>query len=251
MVVPSLTVGAFVGILLSGGYLYFEVGRFATPQVPETLFDERREIFAYTAGLFVGVPFAIAYVLYVTSLSNGALPGTAISLAALVGGMEVAEWWLARSRYWGRTESFPFYALAFRAAVGGIIGLAAIAQYLGGASITASGVALALLQAGAILGLEVTGALLSIRRRPDSLRTSGGPLSGAIFGVFGFFLIGVGLLAGTVGAFAGAALALIGSVVVYRGLRPTLASIPPPTAGPKAPTPLKSGAYGRTRGGSP
>jgi hypothetical protein len=249
MVVPSLTIGAVIGIVLSGGFLYFEVGRFATPQVPETLFDERREIFAYTAGLFVGVPFAVAFVLYMVSLGAGALLATAVFLALLVGGMELAQWALARSAYWGRTESFPFYALGFRAAAGGIIGLAIVAQYLGGSTITADGTALVLLQAVAVVLLEVTGALLSVRAKAGGLRQGGGPLSGAIFGVFGFFLIGVGTLTGEVGAFAGAALAVVGSVLVYRGLRHELALIPPPTAGPAPqPRPLST-SYGRTKGG--
>jgi hypothetical protein len=58
VVVASLSLGAVAGVLLSAGFIWVEVGRYATPQVPETLFDERREIFAYTAGLFIGVPLA-------------------------------------------------------------------------------------------------------------------------------------------------------------------------------------------------
>jgi hypothetical protein len=101
-----------------------------------------------------------------------------------------------------------------------------------------------------VVALEVTGALLSIPPRPGGMRRGGGPLSGAVFGVFGFFLLGIGSVSGEIGAFAGAALAAIGSLVVYRGLRPSLATIPPPSAGlPAAPRPLTS-AYGRTKGGS-
>src|SRR5208283_3550709 len=75
MVVPSLTLGGLVGVALSGGFVYWEVGRYSTPQVPQTLFDERKEVTGYTVGLFVGVPLAVAYILFVDSMANGALPG--------------------------------------------------------------------------------------------------------------------------------------------------------------------------------
>jgi len=91
VVVASLSIGAVVGVLLSAAFVWVEIGRYATPQVPETLFDERREIFAYTAGLFVGIPFAIIYILYQFSMGNGALPGALIFLALLVGGIEIAQ----------------------------------------------------------------------------------------------------------------------------------------------------------------
>ena len=59
-----LSLGALVGVGLSGGFVWWEVGRFAVPQVPVSLFDERRELIAYTAGLFVGVPLAVAFLLF-------------------------------------------------------------------------------------------------------------------------------------------------------------------------------------------
>jgi hypothetical protein len=108
MVLPSLSIGAAVGVILSAGFVYVEVGRYATPQVPVTLFEERREIFAYTAGLFVGIPFAVVYLLYALAMVNGALPGALLFLGLLVGGTELAQWALLRSAYWGRTASSPF-----------------------------------------------------------------------------------------------------------------------------------------------
>jgi hypothetical protein len=251
LVAESLTLGAVVGVLLSAGFVWAEVGRFATPQVPETLFDERREIFAYTAGLFVGVPFAVLYILYALSMVNGALPGALLFLALLVGGTETAQWALLRSRYWGRSESGPFYALGFRAAVGGIIALAVVAQYLGGATLTADGVALALLTSASLVALEVTGALLSVPPKAGGARSRGGPLSGALFGLLGFLLLGFGALGGEESSFVGAALVVLVSLYLYRNLRPMLASIPAPSAGPpKEPLP-SSASYGRTRGGKP
>jgi len=247
VVVASLSIGAVVGVLLSAAFVWVEIGRYATPQVPETLFDERREIFAYTAGLFVGIPFAIIYILYQFSMGNGALPGALIFLALLVGGIELAQWGLLRSSYWGRSESAPFYALGFRAAIGGLIALGVVSGYLGGVTVTIDGIALAVLEATAIVGLEVAGALLSFRPKAGSGRTSGGPLAGAIFGVFGFFLLGLGPLGGEASAFLGAGIALSGAFLVYRRLRPTLSSIPPPSAGPPLESVTAPESYGRTK----
>jgi len=246
MVADALSVGALVGVLLSAGFVWWEVGRYATPQVPETLFDERREIFAYTAGLFVGVPLAVAYVFYDTSLVNGALPGALLFLAALVGGAEVAQWALLRSRYWGRDESGPFYALGLRAGIGGIVALAVVTQYLGVPAVTADGVALALLGAVAVLGLQIAGALLSIRPRPGGSRTRGGPIPGALFGVLGYFLLGVGALGGVSAAFLSVILVAAISAFLYRNLRSSLAVIPAPSRGTPIPG-AEAAAYGRTR----
>jgi hypothetical protein len=247
MVVPSLSIGAAVGVILSGAYVFYEVGRFATPQVPVTLFDERREIFAYTAGLFVGIPLAVAYLLYALALGNGALPGALLFLGLLILGTELAQWALLRSRYWGGTASGPFYALGFRAAIAGILALAIVAQYLSGSPVLAVGVALVLVQSVAILALEVTGALFSLPPGGPEGRTGGGILPSGIFSAVGFFLIGLGPYAGTAGAFGGALLALAGAAFLYRRFRVRLAFIPAPGA-LAPPEPLPEGAaYGRTR----
>ncbi len=245
-----LSLGALVGIGLSGGFVWWEVGRYATPQVPVTLFDERRELFGYTAGLFVGVPIAIAYVLFALSLSNGALPSALLFLGLLVGGTEVAQWALLRSRFWGRSDSGPFYALGYRAAIGGIVGLALVTQYLSVATATADGIALVVLDSTAVVALEVAGALLSLRGAPGSGQVGGGPASGAIFGAVGFFLLGLGPIGGEAAAFAGALVALFGAVLVYRRLRSILASVPAPSAGPPPPRSGTPPSYGRTDGGS-
>jgi hypothetical protein len=248
MVLPSLSIGAAVGVILSAAFVYVEVGRYATPQVPVTLFDERREIFAYTAGLFVGIPFAVVYLLYALSMSNGALPGALLFLLILVGGTELAQWALLRSVYWGRTSSSPFYALGFRSAIGGIISLAIVAQYLGGASLEVVGVLVVLLQAAAVVALEVTGALFSLPPGGPEGRTGGGPLPAGIFSAVGFFLLGLGPLAGEAGSIGGAGLALLGALFLYRRLRIRLSLIPAPGVGPKPEALPESAAYGRTKG---
>jgi hypothetical protein len=247
-----LTVGAVVGVLLSGGFVLIEIGRYATPQVPETLFDERREVFGYTAGLFVGIPLALALLFFLTSMANGAIPGALIWLVVLVAGTEVAQWALMRTRYWGQSESGPFYALGYRAGIGGIFALTVVAQYLSGTTILWAGVAVVVAQAFALLGLEVAGGLLSLPPSEPAGRRGGGPLPGAIFGAVGLFLVGLGPLAdpGTNGdptvALAAAVVALLGAALVYRRLRPILAAIPPPTAGGVAPAPPIPSTYGRT-----
>jgi hypothetical protein len=252
MVDLSLSIGGLVGVVLSGGFVYAEIGRFATPQVPETLFDERREVFAYTAGLFVGIPLAIAFLFFLDSMANGALPGALIFLAALVGGTEVAQWALLRAHYWGGTGSGPFYALGYRAGIGGIFGLAIVAQYLAGPVLTWDGVTLSVLESVAILTLEVAGALLSLPPSATEGRKGGGPVPGAIFGIVGFFLLGLGALSdvGTLGgeevAYGAALVALLGGFLVYHRLRPILAAIPAPSAGEAPPPRPAPPTYGRT-----
>jgi hypothetical protein len=252
----SLSIGGLVGVVLSGGFVYVEIGRYATPQVPETLFDERREVFGYTAGLFVGIPLAVAFLFFLESMANGALPGALIFLVALVAGTEVAQWALLRTHYWGRGESGPFYALGYRAGIAGIFGLTVVAQYLSGPTLAWDGVAFVLLEAFAILALEVSGALLSVPRSEATGRRSGGPLAGALFGAFGFFILGLGALSGigTVGgeevAYAAVIVSLLGGTLVYRRLRPTLATIPAPSQG--TPPPARPGptSYGRVGPGT-
>ena len=242
-----LSLGALVGVGLSGGFVWWEIGRYATPQVPVTLFDERRELFAYTAGLFVGVPIAVAVLLFFLSMANGALLSALFFLVLLVALTEIAQWALLRSRFWGRSESGPFYALGYRAAIGGIIALALVTQYFSGADATAGGIVLVVVEGTAVVALEVAGALLSLRARPGSGRTGGGPLAGAIFGSVGYFLLGLGPLGGEASAFGGALVALLGAGLVYRRLRSVLASVPPPGALPPKPHGAARTAYGRTR----
>ncbi|MGB6500587.1 MAG: hypothetical protein WBG19_04190 [Thermoplasmata archaeon] len=245
MVVTSLTVGALVGILLSGGFVYWEVGRFAEPQVPVTRFDERKEMFAYTAGLFVGVPLAVAFVLYRLELASGDLIGGLALLAALVAGTEVAQLLLVRSRFWAGVAG-PFYALGYRAAIGGILSLALVATYLAAPFAIGIPTATVCITAIALVALEVAGALLSLRPDPTSGIRGGGPWSGALFGAFGFFLLGLGPIAGEVAALAASLLVLAGAIVGYTRLRPYLDRItaPPPPESPAPPLPPS--AYGRT-----
>jgi hypothetical protein len=247
MVDLPLTVGAVVGILLSGGFVYWEVGRFAEPQVPVTLFDERKEMFAYTAGLFVGIPLALAFVLYLYELTVlHALLGALPLLVVLVAATEAAQILLLRSRYWAGTAR-PFYALGFRAAVGGILALAIIVgSFLFGSVALGWPVATIAVSAIALVTLEVAGALLSLRPDPASRIGGGGPWSGLLVGAVGFFLLGLAELdVGPVG-FTAAVVVLFGASLVYVRLRPLLARIAAPAQQAEPSSPAAPSAYGRT-----
>lgn len=247
MVDLQLTLGAIVGILLSGGFVYWEVGRFAEPQVPVTLFDERREMFAYTAGLFVGVPLAVVYVLYLYELTQQrALLAALALLAVLIAATELAQQLLLRSRFWAGNAR-PFYALGFRAGIGGILSLAAIVAALLYRSV-APGWPLATVAASAValVTLEVAGALLSLRPDPASRLGGGGPWSGALVGAVGLFLLGLAQLEGGAEAFAAAFVALVGAGFVYYRLRPLLFRVAVPAPKPGGSDASVPSAYGRT-----
>ncbi len=247
MVVASLTIGGAVGVVLSGGFLWVEVGRYAAPQVPVTRFDERKLLAAYTVGLFAGVPLAVSYVLLVASVANGALPGAVLFLAGVVAGSEVAQYLVGRTVYWGKEAALPFYLVSFRAGVGGILGLAAVAAYLGGViTPSVAGTSAAVLTAVALLAVEVAGGLLSIRDARPSTGRTGGPWSGALFGAVAFFLLALGPATGTLGAIAAPLVILGGAVLTYRGRRSLLANVPSPVAAPAPEATDRPLPYGRT-----
>lgn len=248
MVAFAVGIGGVVGALLSGGFIWWEVGRFAVPQVPITLFDERKVLAAYTVGLFVGVPLATAYLLFVVSLTNGALVGALAFLLGLVGGAELAQWLVLRSTYWGGSAR-PFYALALRAGIGGILALSVVSTYLGVPSPSPTGLLPAVLGSLAVVGLEVAGALVSFPPEGTGPQATGRPLAGLLFGTVGFLLLGLGALAGPEGSLAGGAVAFFGAVLVYRRLRPGLEGIPPPGGRPPRSTGEGSPIYGRTSPG--
>ena len=248
MVASALYLGGIVGVLLSGGFVYWEIGKFAAPQVPRSLFDERKEMFAYTAGLFVGVPFAFVLLLFLSSMVGGFVLAGALEDAVLIAGLEVAQWLLLRSVYFGSGTAGPFYALGFRAGIAGILVLAINAQYLGGPNVVPLGVGEVLAQSAAILALGVAGALLSLRAARGSQRLGGGPASGAVVGAIGYYFLGVGAFLGSTSALVASAVVALGMWWVYVRLRaPILARVrpPPEPAGPGAET-ADSPAFGRT-----
>jgi hypothetical protein len=224
----ALTLGAVAGVVLSAGYVWWEVGRYAAPQVPESRFDERKEMFAYTAGLFAGIPLAALLLLLLSALPAGLIGLVAIDLALLIGGTELGQWLLLRSVYFGSDGSGPFYAVGFRAGLAGILILAVVAQVLASPSLSATTLAVALVQSVAILALQVTGAILSLRSRLEGGASRGGPAAGAMVTGFGFFLLALGPAFGSSGGVAAAAIvALVGAMMYRRIGRATLDRVRP------------------------
>ena len=228
MVNGALSLGGFAGVLLSGAFIFWEVGRYAAPQVPRSLFDERKEVFAYTAGLFAGVPMAFILLVLTSAIANGAVLAAIIDIAILVGAIELAQWLLTRSVYFGRSESTPFYALGFRAGIGGILILGAVTAYLGGPTITVGGLVFLATEAVALLAIQVNGGLVSFHRPAEA---TGGPISGLAVGFVGMAVLGLGLaITGLTGAVAGL-LVLAAMIPSYRRLRRSvLARVRPPGA---------------------
>ena len=246
MVALSLTIAGALGIVLTGGYLWWEMGRYTTPQVTENRFDERRMIFAYTLGLFVGILLSLPWLLYLTAMANAAVLGALALLALLVLAIELAEWAIRRTHYWGNGPSFPFYAVGLRAGIAGILVLALAGQYLSASSITWDGVSVVGLQAVAIVALEVTGALLSLPATPSGTPRRGiGLLSGALISGIGLFLLGFSAFGGEVVGAVAAGIVLIGAIYLYRQARAILDRVPPPSlVGVPAPV-AAAGRYGR------
>ncbi len=249
LVVPSLALGGIVGVVLSGGFIWWEIGKYAAPQVSETVFDERKLLAGYTVGLFVGVPLAASYVLMAAAFANGALPGAALFLGLLVGGTELAQRLVGRSRYWGSTLSTPFYLLAFRLGIGGILALTVVASYLGAPAFGAVGAVATAFAALAVVALQAAGALLSLGGRLPPSSRPGSVAAGALFGAGAFFLLAFGPAAGDPGTVGAPIVVLAGAAFAYRGRRGILGEVPGPSSA-AAPLPTdRPPRYGRTEEG--
>ncbi|MCI4368457.1 MAG: hypothetical protein L3K09_02695, partial [Thermoplasmata archaeon] len=172
--------------------------------------------------------------------------GALASLFILVAATELAQWLLLRTVYFGTGRSSPFYALAFRSGVAGILILALASQVLAGGILTVTSIALLAAQITAILAVEVSGSLLSLPAAAGSGRTGGGPLPGALVGALGFFLLAFGsFLGGGVGVLS-ALVATLGGVVVYRRLRQPILSRTRPPAAPPGESERPATPFGRT-----
>ena len=246
MVVNPLWIGGSLGALLSGGFVYWQIGRFAVPQVPRTLFDERKELIAYTVGLFAGIVLSIPFGLFLTSLIGGPLLWAVVGLAGLVGGLEVGQRLLLNSVYFGHGEAGPFYAVGFRAGASAFLVLTLVSLYLGTASFDPVGLAGMLVESGAIVALTVAGSLMSIGVRTPAGTRSGGPLSSGLVSAVGFFFMGFAGLYGPLAGLVASAIVLGVAGRSFLRLRdPILATIPPP-GGPAVPEGEPRPAFGRT-----
>jgi hypothetical protein len=225
MTTSALSIGGFVGILLSGAFMYWQVGRYATPQVPETLFDERKEFIAYLVGLFAGVPLVIPLIFLLDSTS---LISALVDIALVVVGAEVIQWAAGRTVYFHR-EAFPFYALGIRAGMGGILALGIVDTFLSGSPSIATGV-YAAAQCVAVVFVVIASGLASLPNRgePTSWRT-GSPARGMLFAFLGFALLSFGEVVDPWTGAAGAGLAAVGALWLYLQRRDkVLGSVVPP-----------------------
>lgn len=245
----ALSIGAAVGVLLSAGFVYWEVGKYAAPQVSESRFDERREMIAYTAGLFVGIPLVVPLLFLFGSFRTFAIGGIAVYLALLIAGSELAQWLLLRTVYFGRDGSGPFYALGFRAGIGGILVLGFVTAYFSAPSVALDGVPGLLAIAVAIIALEAACSLLALPRRADRPGRSTGPISAVPMEALGLFLLGFAASGGPTVSILGGAIIAGGAAWLYRSVSaPNLDRIAPPgkgASGPRSETP-----FGRTQGAS-
>ena len=239
MVSYSITIAAAVGLVITAVFIMWEVGHYATPQVAENRFDERREIFAYTVGLFVGVLLVVPWIFFLLAFSNANLIGVFTFLVILVGGTELAQWGIRRTGYWGAGPSFPFYALGLRCGIAALLITGLLAQYLGSARISWDGLGVLAVQSVALLMLEVATALISLPPTPESGRTGGGAFPAAVILFVGFFLLGFNAFAGELVGTVAALIALAGAIYLYARLRPLLDRIrpaPPPGKGETLPS---------------
>jgi hypothetical protein len=236
----ALSVGGFVGVLLSGAFMYWQVGRYATPQVPQTLFDERKEFVSYVVGLFAGAALVVPLVFLEYALS----PISAlVDIALVVLGGEAVQWAAHRSVYF-RGEAFPFYALGIRAGIGGLLALGIVDVFLSGTPTLDVGL-YAAAQVVAVVLLEVAAAVLSLPNRgePTSWRT-GSPARSIVFTFLGFILLSFGLWVDPYTGAAAAGLAAIGAVWLYLQRREkVLGSVVPPRTDGAA---LPASPYRRT-----
>lgn len=233
MVSEALTVGGVVGVVLSGGFVYWQIGRYAAPQVPRTLFDERKLFIAYAVGLFVGAPLTLPFLFYLAALTNGALPIALLDLGILLGGTELAIYLLLRTHYFGESDARPFYALASRVSAGGILVVALITGAVGGTFPSWGPLVVVAIQSIAVVTVSAAAGYLAVRLPERRGILSGSPAGAALFAVFGYALVGGGDLLDPATGSVSAALAVIGAGwVVYRLRDPVLGRIAPSTGVP-------------------
>jgi len=228
----GLEAGGFLGVLLSAGYVYFEIGKFATPQVPTSRFNESKALVAYVVGLFVGIPLALVWIFFEVAVAGASAVSAIIDVVLLVVGGELAQTALLRTHFFGFTPADPFYALTMRAGIGGLLTVGTIAEYLGGGTVTPLGIALAVTQSAALVLIQVAAGLRGLLPVPTAYSVLRQRLASLFLQVVLFLLAASGQYYGTLYGLAGAGLAIGGSSFLYWDARPTV--LAPPRRGPPA-----------------
>jgi hypothetical protein len=243
----GLEIGGILGVILSAGFVYFELGKFATPQVPKTRFDESKAIVAYVVGLFVGIPLALVWIFFEIAVASGGWISAIIDVCLLVIGGEIAQTAILRTHFFGFTPADPFYALAARAGIGGLLIVGTVAEYLAGRT-TLLGDALVVTQSFALLLIPVTGGLRALLPVPTASSVIRQRVSSFFLLVVLYLLTALGGFYGTAYGIAGAALAIGGSVFLYWDARPTVLAPPRPKA-PASTTPSSGSRFDRLPSG--
>ena len=85
----ALTYGGIIGVLIGSFSWYWRWGGTRLPKYPRRSFTKRKEFYAYTAGLFVGVPLAFPWLLLLTAAANGADVAALVDIVLLVAGGDI------------------------------------------------------------------------------------------------------------------------------------------------------------------
>ena len=228
----SLFLGAVAGVVASAGFVYVEIGRYAAPQVPRSLFDERRTFFGYTAGLFVGIVLLTAFLLFTTSLFVGGGLGAILFLAILVATLEIGQYLIGRSVYFGSDTALPFYVVSYRAGAAGLLGIGVVSDYLVAGSYSVVGLVANLILALAFVLLLAAAGIQSTPSGPRDARRPGSFGRGLLLELLGFLLVGLGPLGGDVGVLTAAVAVAGGSAGLYLRRRDEVfGAVRPPAAG--------------------
>ncbi len=129
MITTILTEAAFLAIIPAAALMYVLLDRYATPRVPESIFDERNLLVAFVAGIPGGLPLAVLFLIYAGSLQQWDLVSAGAYLLLFVAVAMLSRVVLLKIRRFGgksgRLRTAPFYALAFGCGNAVVIVLAA------------------------------------------------------------------------------------------------------------------------------
>jgi hypothetical protein len=245
----GLEVGGFAGILLSAGFVYLELGRFAAPQVPVSRFNESKALAAYVVGLFVGIPLALVWIFFEISLAGGNAISAILDVVLLAVGGELAQTVLLRTHFFGFTTAGPFYVLALRAGVGGLLTVGTIGEYLRG-SVSPLGIAFAAVQSVALVMIQVAAGLRALLPMVTASSVLWQRAVSLFLVLVLFVLTGLGEFYGEIYGLAGAALAIAGAAFLYWDARPGVLAPPRPRPAASATAPTTGGRFERLPAGS-
>lgn len=233
----GLEIGGIVGIILSAGFVYFEVGKFAAPQVPTSRFNESKALAAFIVGLFIGIPLAVVWVFFEVSVAGGNAISALIDVVLLVLGGELAQMAILRTHFFGFTPADPFYALSLRAGIGGLLIVGTIAEYFAG-PVTGIGLAVAGAQSVALLLIQVTAGLRGLLPVPTASSVLRQRVASIFLQLVLYVLAVLGAYYGAIYGLAGSVIAIAGAAFLYWDARPTVLAPPRPRSStkPKAAT---------------